>query len=32
MVQYAIKKGWEIVAHNYEHGELLVNYMFDETK
>lgn len=32
MVQYAMKKGWEIVAHNYEQGELLVNYMFDEKK
>ncbi|PPR79782.1 MAG: hypothetical protein CFH01_00184 [Alphaproteobacteria bacterium MarineAlpha2_Bin1] len=32
MVEYAVKKGWEIVAHNYEQGELLVNYMFDETK
>ncbi|MBL42461.1 MAG: polysaccharide deacetylase [Rhodospirillaceae bacterium] len=32
MVQYAVNKGWEIVAHNYEQGELLVNYMFDESK
>ena len=32
MVQYAVNKGWEVVAHNYEQGELLVNYMFDESK
>lgn len=32
MVDYAVGKGWEIVAHNYEQGELLINYMFDEAK
>lgn len=32
MVDYAVAKGWEIVAHNYEQGELLINYMFDEAK
>ncbi len=32
MVDYAVDKGWEIVAHNYEQGELLINHMFDEAK
>lgn len=32
MVDHAVGKGWEIVAHNYEQGELLINYMFDEAK
>jgi len=32
MVQYALKRGWEIVAHNYEQGELLVRYAHDEAK
>ena len=31
MVQYAVNKV-KIVAHNYEQGELLVNYMFDESQ
>ena len=32
MVKHAVDRNWEIVAHNYEQGELLVNYMFDEKK
>ncbi len=32
MVDHANERGWEIVAHNYEQGELLTNYMFDEDK
>ncbi len=32
MVDYAVNKGWEIVAHNYEQGELLITHMFDEAK
>jgi peptidoglycan/xylan/chitin deacetylase (PgdA/CDA1 family) len=32
MVQYAVDRGWEIVAHNYEQGELLWKHANDEAK
>ena len=32
IVQHAVDRGWEIVAHNYEQGELLIDHMFDEAK
>jgi peptidoglycan/xylan/chitin deacetylase (PgdA/CDA1 family) len=30
IVQYGLERGWEFVAHNYEQGELLTRYTFDE--
>jgi allantoinase len=32
MVQHAVDRGWEIVAHNYEQGELLWKHANDEAK
>lgn len=32
IVEYANARGWEIVAHNYEQGELLTRYTFDIDK
>jgi allantoinase len=32
MVQAAMDRGWEIVAHNYEQGELLCDYAHDPDK
>jgi peptidoglycan/xylan/chitin deacetylase (PgdA/CDA1 family) len=32
IVDHAIARGWELVAHNYEQGELLTRYTFDEAK
>ncbi len=32
IVQHALARGWELVAHNYEQGELLHRYTFDEAK
>jgi peptidoglycan/xylan/chitin deacetylase (PgdA/CDA1 family) len=29
MVDAAVKRGWEIIAHNYEQGELLTDYAHD---
>ncbi len=29
IIQYAKDRHWEVVAHNYEQGELLTNYTFD---
>ena len=31
-IEYANQRGWEIVAHNYEQGELLTRYTFDIAK
>ncbi len=32
VVDAALERGWEIVAHNYVQTELLTDYMFDEAK
>src|SRR6185312_12064593 len=32
VVDAAVKRGWEIVAHNYVQTELLADYSFDENK
>ena len=32
VIDAALKRGWEIVAHNYVQTELLTDYMFDEAK
>ena len=32
VVDAALQRGWEIVAHNYVQTELLTDYMFDEAK
>ncbi len=32
MIDAALKRGWEIVAHNYVQTELLADYSFDENK
>ena len=32
MIDAALKRGWEIVAHNYVQTELLADYSFDETR
>ena len=32
VIDAALKRGWEIVAHNYVQTELLADYSFDETK
>jgi peptidoglycan/xylan/chitin deacetylase (PgdA/CDA1 family) len=32
IVAHAKARGWELVAHNYEQGELLTRYAFDEAK
>lgn len=32
MVQACLDRGWELLAHNYEQGELLTNYAHDEAK
>lgn len=32
IVEHARARGWELVAHNYEQGELLTRYAFDEAK
>ena len=32
IVRHAVDRGWEIVAHNYEQGELLTRYTFDIDK
>jgi allantoinase len=32
VIDAALKRGWEIVAHNYVQSELLTDYMFDEAK
>lgn len=29
VIQAALDRGWELVAHNYEQGDLLTNYHFD---
>ena len=29
VLQAALDRGWELVAHNYEQGDLLTNYHFD---
>ena len=30
MVDAVLERGWELVAHNYEQGDLLTNYQFDK--
>jgi peptidoglycan/xylan/chitin deacetylase (PgdA/CDA1 family) len=32
IVDYVKARGWELVAHNFEQGELLTRYTFDEAK
>jgi allantoinase len=32
VIDAAIERNWEIVAHNYVQSELLTDYMFDEAK
>jgi peptidoglycan/xylan/chitin deacetylase (PgdA/CDA1 family) len=32
IVRHAVERGWELVAHNYEQGELLTRYTFDIDK
>ena len=32
IVRHAVDRGWELVAHNYEQGELLTRYTFDIAK
>ena len=32
IVRHAVERGWELVAHNYEQGELLTRYTFDIAK
>ncbi len=32
IIEHVKSKGWEVVAHNYEQGELLTRYMFDAKK
>ena len=32
VVEAALKRGWEIIPHNYVQTELLTDYMFDEAK
>lgn len=32
VIDAALARGWEILAHNYVQDELLTDYMFDETK
>jgi peptidoglycan/xylan/chitin deacetylase (PgdA/CDA1 family) len=32
VIDAALERGWEIVAHNYVQSELLTDYMFDEDK
>ena len=32
VIDAALQRGWEIVAHNYVQSELLTDYMFDEAK
>lgn len=32
IAEYGLERGWEFVAHNYEQGELLTRYTFDEAK
>jgi peptidoglycan/xylan/chitin deacetylase (PgdA/CDA1 family) len=32
IVDHAKARGWELVAHNYEQGELLTRHAFDETR
>lgn len=32
IIEHANQRGWEIVAHNYEQGELLTRYTFDIAK
>ena len=29
MVDAVLERGWELVSHNYEQGDLLTNYQFD---
>jgi len=32
IIEYALERGWEIVPHNFEQGELLTRYTFDIEK